>query len=276
MILELATLLTPEVAQAAGTAETLNWGFPPNIAALLTLSLLEIVLGVDNIVFIAIVSEKAPAHLRRKVMRIGLVAGAGMRLLLLFSVTWLMKMSTTLFTLWGQAISGKDLVLIAGGGFLLVKSTLEIHHMIAAHAHKDGHQDDHAEPGAGRAAMKVAGGLILQIMMIDLVFSLDSVITAVGMTKDMWAIIGAIVIAVVVMLFAAEPVAKFVGRYPAMKTLALAFLIMIGVLLIADGFESHLPRGYVYFAMVFSIGVELVNMAAERKSNSGTRQDGAV
>lgn len=273
MMLETIALLTPEVAQAAEAAEQLNWNFPPNIAALLTLALLEIVLGVDNIVFIAIVSEKAPAHLRRKVMRIGLIAGACMRLLLLFSVTWLMKMSATLFTVWGQAISGKDLVLIVGGGFLLVKSTLEIHHMIAAHGHKPGGHDDHAPADAKQAAMKVAGGLILQIMMIDLVFSLDSVITAVGMTKDMWAIIGAIVMAVVVMLFAAEPVAKFVARYPAMKTLALAFLIMIGVLLIADGFESHLPRGYVYFAMVFSIAVELVNMAAERKSKRGAATD---
>jgi predicted tellurium resistance membrane protein TerC len=231
-----------------------------NLAALGTLSALEIVLGIDNIVFIAILTGRLPEARRARIRRIGLLLAMGMRIALLLSIFWVMKLTTPLFTISafgiggeeGLAISGKDLVLLLGGAFLIAKATKEIHHKL------EGATESHA---AGARAVTVKSVLV-QIVLLDIVFSLDSVITAVGMANQIWVMIAAVVISVGVMLAFANPVANFVERHPSVKMLALSFLIMIGVLLVAEGLHQHFPRGYVYFAMAFSLLVELLNLRA--------------
>jgi predicted tellurium resistance membrane protein TerC len=217
--------------------------------ALLTLTVLEIVLGIDNIVFISILAGKLPAADRERARKVGLSLAMLMRIALLLSITWVMRLTAPLVRLLGQEISGRDLILIGGGLFLLAKSTFEIH--------------ENLEGEEGHASAKVAvsfASVIVQILMLDLVFSLDSVITAVGMADDVAVMILAVIIAVGVMLVSSAPIGAFVERHPTVKMLALSFLLLIGVSLIAEGFDQHIPKGYIYFAMGFSIFVEMINL----------------
>jgi predicted tellurium resistance membrane protein TerC len=224
--------------------------------ALATLTFLEIVLGVDNIIFISILSGKLPAPQQAKARRLGLLAAMGTRILLLFSLTWISKLTSPWFTIMGQEISGRDLILILGGLFLLAKSTYEIH--------------DKLEGEEGHASKKVAASfasVIVQIMMLDIVFSLDSVITAVGMVRELWVMVTAVIVAVLIMMLSAEPISEFVHRHPTVKMLALSFLLLIGVSLIAEGFDQHISKGYIYFAMGFSVFVEMINLRLRKKTD---------
>jgi predicted tellurium resistance membrane protein TerC len=224
--------------------------------ALATLTFLEIVLGVDNIIFISILSGKLPAPQQAKARRLGLLAAMGTRILLLFSLTWISKLTSPWFTIIGQEISGRDLILILGGLFLLAKSTYEIH--------------DKLEGEEGHASKKVAASfasVIVQIMMLDIVFSLDSVITAVGMVRELWVMVTAVIVAVLIMMLSAEPISEFVHRHPTVKMLALSFLLLIGVSLIAEGFDQHISKGYIYFAMGFSVFVEMINLRLRKKTD---------
>jgi predicted tellurium resistance membrane protein TerC len=221
--------------------------------ALATLTFLEIVLGVDNVIFISILSGKLPEDQQARARRLGLLGAMGTRLLLLFSLTWIAKLTTPWFTVVGTEISGRDLILILGGLFLIGKSVYEIH--------------DKLEGEEGHASKKVAASfasVIVQIMLLDIVFSLDSVITAVGMVKILWVMIAAVVIAVAIMMLSAEPISAFVHRHPTVKMLALSFLLLIGLSLIMEGFEQHIPKGYIYFAMGFSIFVEMINLRLKK------------
>jgi predicted tellurium resistance membrane protein TerC len=223
--------------------------------ALLTLTVLEIVLGIDNIVFISILAGKLPKHQRDRARKVGLSLAMVIRILLLMSITWVMRLTTPLFSVAGQEISGRDLILILGGLFLIAKSTFEIH--------------DKLEGEEGHASTRVAasfGAVIVQILLLDIVFSLDSVITAVGMANDVLVMVLAVVIAVGVMLVSAGSISEFVERHPTVKMLALSFLLLIGVSLLAEGFEQHIPKGYIYFAMGFSIFVEMINLRVRAKT----------
>jgi predicted tellurium resistance membrane protein TerC len=225
------------------------------LIALLTLTFLEVVLGVDNVIFISILAGKLPHDQQGKARRTGLLAAMGMRILLLLSITWIMRLTQPLFSVIGREISGRDLILICGGLFLIYKSTIEIH--------------DKLEGEEGHGSTKVAptfGAVILNIMVLDIVFSLDSVITAVGMADDVSVMIAAVVIAVGIMMFLAAPISTFVGKHPTVKVLALSFLLMIGVALIGDGLGFHIPKGYIYFAMGFSVFVEMINLRVRAAS----------
>jgi predicted tellurium resistance membrane protein TerC len=232
----------------------LNWVTDPAIwVALLTLTALEIVLGIDNIIFISILAGRLKPEEQGKARFIGLAVALVSRLLLLLSLAWIVKLTAPLFTVLRQEISGRDLVLITGGLFLLAKSTHEIH------ARLEGDQDT--------TAAKVAPTLfsvIVQIMILDLVFSLDSVITAVGMVDELPVMIAAVVIAVGVMMVSAGTISSFVDRHPTVKMLALSFLLLVGMALIAEGFDQHIPKGYIYFAMAFSVMVEMLNLRAAK------------
>ncbi|HEX5962691.1 MAG TPA: TerC family protein [Gemmatimonadales bacterium] len=221
--------------------------------ALLTLTVLEIVLGIDNVIFISILAGKLPPEKQARARRLGLGLAMFMRIALLFSITLITRLTTPLFTVLGEEISGRDLVLILGGLFLLAKSTREIHERL--------------EGEEGEASIKVRPSLVsvlVQIMLLDIVFSLDSVITAVGMAEDLGVMITAVVIAVGFMMVFARPVSEFVERHPTIKMLALSFLLLIGLALVADGLNQHIPKGYIYFAMAFSVGVELLNLRMRR------------
>jgi predicted tellurium resistance membrane protein TerC len=223
--------------------------------ALLTLTALEIVLGIDNIIFISILVGRLPEHQRSKGRVLGLGFAMFTRILLLLSLTWVMKLTSPLFTLPMTEISGRDLILIGGGLFLLWKSTMEIHESLEG-------------TGEERSAAAMAGfaATIAQIAVIDIIFSLDSVITAVGLAQDVAVMIIAIVLAVLVMMFASKAIGEFVDRHPTIKVLALSFLVVIGVALIAEGFDWHVPRGYIYFAMAFSTVVEMLNIRMRKKA----------
>jgi predicted tellurium resistance membrane protein TerC len=221
--------------------------------ALTTLTLLEIVLGVDNIIFISILVGRLPQAQRQRARLLGLGFAMGTRILLLLLLTWIMRLQATLFSVLGVDISGRDLILIGGGLFLLAKATLEIHDSLEG-AEGEGH-------GAARANFI---SIIIQIGLIDIVFSLDSVITAVGLADDVGVMIVAIVIAVAVMMFAAGAIGRFVDEHPTVKMLALSFLVLIGVALIAEGVDVHIPKGYIYFAMAFSVVVEMLNIRIRR------------
>lgn len=223
--------------------------------ALITLTALEIVLGIDNIIFISIQAGKLPEHLQNKARRIGLGLALVTRIVLLFSLSWLMGLTTPLFTVWGNEISGRDLILITGGLFLLWKSTMEIHEKL----------EGEEVLSSGRVATTF-GSVIFQILLLDIVFSIDSIITALGMADQLSVMIAAVVIAVVFMMVFSEKISTFVEQHPTIKMLALSFLLMIGVALIGDGFDMHIPKGYIYFAMVFSVFVEMLNLKL-RKSN---------
>jgi len=218
--------------------------------ALATLTALEIVLGVDNIIFISILVGRLPEAQRNKARTIGLALAMGTRILLLFSLSWMMTLTTPLLDLFGRGISGRDLILIGGGLFLLWKSVHEIHNSL----------EGEADAKAGAAVRATFGGVLVQIAIIDIVFSLDSVITAVGLVDQLSVMVIAIVIAVGVMMVAARPIGEFVERHPTIKMLALAFLILVGFALVAEGWDFHVPKGYIYFAMAFSVGVEMLNL----------------
>ena len=228
-----------------------------NLIALLTLSSLEIVLGIDNIVFISILVSKLPAERRKSAWRIGLLLAMGMRIALLLAITWVMGLTRPLFDLLAHSFTGRDLILLFGGLFLVAKATWEIHDKL-----EGGHEQ------GGQKGPRVAsyGAILAQIMMLDMVFSLDSVITAVGMARAVEVMIAAVVIAVVVMMVFASRIGAFIERHPTVKMLALAFLLLIGVVLIADGFGQHVSKGYIYAAMAFSLFVELLNLRVRRVS----------
>jgi predicted tellurium resistance membrane protein TerC len=222
--------------------------------ALLTLTLLEIVLGIDNVIFISILAGKLPTEPEQKRARsIGLMAALVMRVLLLLSIAWIVKLTAPWFTILGQEISGRDLILLVGGLFLIAKATHEIHEKLEG---EEGEKVVKATPKLS--------AIIIQIMALDIVFSLDSVITAVGMAKDIGVMITAVIISVGIMLFSAGAISGFVNRHPTVKMLALSFLLLIGTALVAEGLEFHIPKGYIYFAMAFSVLVELLNMRMRR------------
>ena len=222
--------------------------------ALATLTALEIVLGIDNIIFISILVSRLPERQRNFGRRVGLLMAMVMRLALLFSIAWVMGLTETWFTVLGQEISGRDVILI-GGLFLLAKSTHEIHNSL------EGEEESHVPTGT-----VTLGSVLFQITVLDIVFSLDSVITAVGLVEQVSIMAIAIIIAVGVMLMAARPIGEFVDRHPTVKILALAFLILVGVTLIVEGFDVHVPKGYIYFAMAFSVAVEMLNLRLRRKA----------
>ena len=233
----------------------MEWLADPSIwMGLATLVILEIVLGIDNLVFIAILADKLPPDQRDRARVIGLALALGMRLVLLAALSWIMRLTTPLFEVWGHPFSGRDLILLGGGLFLLWKSTMEIHAALEG-------SDEH---GVARVHANFAA-IVTQIALIDIVFSLDSVITAVGLVNQIPVMIAAIIVAVGVMMFTAGAISAFIERHPTIKMLALSFLVVIGVLLIAESFGLHVPKGYVYFAMAFSAGVEMLNIRLRQK-----------
>ena len=228
---------------------------PQSWIALITLTALEIVLGIDNIIFISILVAKVPAEKQAQARITGLGLAMISRILLLFSLTWIMRLTRPFFTVLGNEISGRDLILIAGGLFLLVKSTLEIHDKLEG---TEGHASE-------RTAASGYASILVQIMLIDIVFSLDSVITAVGMASELAIMVAAVVLAVCFMMMASRSISQFVESHPTVKVLALSFLLLIGMALIADGFDLHIPKGYIYFAMAFSVFVEMINLRIRGK-----------
>ena len=219
------------------------------LLALVTLTFLEVILGVDNVIFISILSGKLPQAQQLKARRTGLLGAMVMRILLLLSIAWIIRLTAPLFTVLEWEISGRDLILIGGGLFLLGKATVEIHDRL----------EGEEEHGSARVAPSF-GAVIAQIMALDLVFSLDSVITAVGMAEDITVMVAAVVLAVGIMMVSAESISGFVNRHPTVKVLALSFLLLIGLSLIGDGLDMHIPKGYIYFAMGFSVFVEMINL----------------
>ncbi len=238
-MIEIAHLSNPEIWIALGT-----------------LTFLEIVLGVDNVIFISILSGKLPEHQQARARRLGLLGAMLTRVLLLFSLAWIIRLTAPWFTILGQAISGRDLILIVGGLFLIGKAVFELHHKL------EGHE---ATTGPKKAAATMAGVLV-QILLIDIVFSLDSVITAVGMVDVIGVMVAAMILAVSVMLFSAGPLSRFIERHPTITVLALSFLIVIGVNLVAEGLGQHIPKGYTYFAMAFAVIVEMLNLKVRGKA----------
>ena len=233
----------------------MDWLFNPEIwIALVTLTILEIVLGVDNIIFISILSAKVPEHQQRSARRLGLALAMFVRIGLLLSISWIIQLTEPLFAVAGHDFSGRDLTLLLGGLFLLAKSTYEIHESL------EGHEGD----GVTQATASFTS-VILQILVLDIVFSLDSVITAVGMVEQVGVMIAAIVIAIGVMLLSAEAISAFVNERPTVKILALSFLLLVGFSLVAEAFHQEVPKGYLYFAMAFSVFVELVNQRVRRQ-----------
>ena len=238
-----------------------------NLIALLTLTAMEIVLGIDNIVFLAILTGKLPEHQQSKARRIGLFLAMLMRILLLFTLTWIMRLTQPLFSVLGHAVSGRDLILLAGGVFLIAKATWEIHDKLEV-----------PQPHGPTARVTASfGAAIAQIVALDAIFSLDSVLTAVGMARNIAVMVAAVVIAVGVMLVFADAVTRLIERHPTLKMLALSFLLLIGVMLVAEGSGRHIEKGYIYFAMAFSLGVELLNMRVRRHGTlPPVREDAAA
>ncbi|HEX2191543.1 MAG TPA: TerC family protein [Longimicrobiaceae bacterium] len=238
----------------------MDWLADPSIwIGFLTLTVLEIVLGIDNIVFISILAGKLPASQQARARTIGLALAMITRVLLLLSLAWIMRLTAPLFEVFEQEISGRDLILISGGLFLVAKSTREIHHKLEG--------EDRTEVGVHPSFRSV----IIQILLLDIVFSLDSVITAVGMVDEVGVMIAAVIVAVGVMLLSAGAIGRFVDRHPTVKMLALSFLLLIGVTLMAEGFGQHVSKGYIYFAMGFSVFVELLNLRLQRKAGPPVR-----
>ena len=224
-----------------------------NLIALVTLTALEVVLGVDNVIFISILAGKLPAQDQARARRVGLLAAMVMRILLLFSLAWIVRLTEPLFSVLGKAISGRDIILLGGGLFLLAKATMEIHERL--------------EGVEGERSARVApsfGAVIFQIMLLDIVFSLDSVITAVGMADSLTVMVIAVVLAVGIMMLSSGAVSEFVQRHPTVKVLALSFLLLIGMSLVGEGLGQHIPKGYIYFAMAFSVFVEVINIRVRK------------
>jgi predicted tellurium resistance membrane protein TerC len=233
----------------------MDWIFDPQSwIAFSTLLALEIVLGIDNVVFISILAGKLPASQQAKALYLGLGLAMLMRIVLLFSISWVIGLTAPLFTVFQQEISGRDLILLIGGLFLIAKSTHEIHERL------EGEEND----SSAAAAASTFTSVIVQILLLDIVFSLDSVITAVGMVEDISIMVSAVIIAVLFMMVFARPVSDFVDRHPTVKMLALSFLLLIGMTLIAEAFDRHIPKGYIYSAMAFSIFVEMLNLRARK------------
>jgi predicted tellurium resistance membrane protein TerC len=222
-------------------------------ASLLTLTALEIVLGIDNVIFISILTGRLPRHQQRRAQILGLGLAMVMRLLLLFSLSWVMQLTSDLFTVAGEGISGRDLILLIGGAFLIAKATREVHNSLEGEEH-----------GHGGAAVATMGSVLAQIAIVDMVFSLDSVITAVGMVDDIAVMVAAVVFAVLIMMIAAGPISRFVDEHPTVKMLALSFLLLVGFTLVGEGVDFHTPKGYIYTAMAFSFGVEMLNIRAKK------------
>ena len=223
------------------------------IVALISLTSLEIVLGVDNVIFISILTNKLPMAQQGRARRMGLLAAMGMRILLLAFIVWIIRLTAPFFYILGHPISGRDLILIGGGLFLLAKSTTEIHQRLDG---EEGHSSARVQPSFT--------AIITQIVLLDIVFSLDSVITAVGMANEIIIMVTAVILAVGVMMFSAGPISSFVNRHPTVKVLALSFLLLIGMSLVGDGLGMHIPKGYIYFAMGFSVLVELINLRVRK------------
>jgi predicted tellurium resistance membrane protein TerC len=238
-----------------------EWLTSDALVALLTLTVLEIVLGVDNVIFISILAGKLPQEQQARARQLGLGLALIMRILLLLSISWIASLTTPLFSVLGFDLSGRDLILLGGGLFLLAKATYEIHERLEGEQHG-------AEGGAAAASFT---SVIIQILLLDIVFSLDSVITAVGMAEQLWVMITAVVIAIAIMLVAAGTISDFVNKHPTVKMLALSFLLLIGFSLVAEGLHFHIPKGYIYFAMGFSVLVEALNLrvtASRRKQHT--------
>jgi predicted tellurium resistance membrane protein TerC len=219
------------------------------LIALATLTFLEVILGVDNVIFISILASKLRGDQQARARRLGLAAAMITRILLLMSLAWIIRLTAPLFTVFGEEISGRDLILLVGGLFLLGKATLEIHERLEG---EEGHGSSKVYPSFG--------AVIFQIMLLDIVFSLDSVITAVGMAEDISIMVTAVIVAVAIMMFSAGAISDFVNRHPTVKVLALSFLLLIGLSLIGESFDMHIPKGYIYFAMGFSVFVEMINL----------------
>ena len=232
---------------------------PAAWAALVTLIVMEVVLGIDNLIFISILSNKLPEHQRSRVRRIGISLALVMRLALLSMIAWIVGLTAPVFTVMGNEFSWKDIILIAGGLFLVWKATKEIHHTVDP-------TPSHDVLDKKDVVISNAGAAIFQIILLDLVFSVDSILTAVGMTEHLPIMVVAVLVAITVMLLAADPLANFINKNPTVVMLALGFLLMIGMVLIAEGFGAHLPKGYIYAAMAFSAGVELLNMWSRKAS----------
>lgn len=235
---------------------------PAAWAALVTLIVMEVVLGIDNLIFISILSNKLPPEHRSRVRRIGISLALIMRLALLSTIAWIVTLTAPIFTLFGNAFSWKDVILILGGLFLVWKATKEIHHSVDPAPSKDLLEKDKKE-----VVINNAGAAIFQIILIDIVFSIDSILTAVGMTEHLPIMVVAVLVAITVMLLAADPLGDFIDKNPTVVMLALGFLLMIGMVLIAEGFGAHVPKGYIYAAMAFSAGVEMLNMWSRRATS---------
>jgi predicted tellurium resistance membrane protein TerC len=244
-------------AAAAPLADAGGMWTAAGLISLLTLVALEVVLGIDNVIFIAILAGRLPASEQAKARQLGIAMAVVSRILLLLSISWVMRLTEPLFTIGTWALSGKALILLGGGLFLIAKSTYEIHDKL------EGAEEHHGGSG-GKGAL---ASVVLQIMIVDIVFSLDSVITAVGMTSHIPVMIIAVMVAATIMLIFSGPISAFVHRHPTMKMLALSFLILIGVMLVAEAFGQHIDKGYIYFAMAFSLGVEFINMRIRAKGS---------
>jgi predicted tellurium resistance membrane protein TerC len=238
----------------------MDWISDPTIwSALLTLTALEIVLGVDNVIFISILSSKLPPEQQNRARIVGLGAAMFMRIALLFAISWLVGLTEPWFELYGHEFSGRDMIMLGGGAFLLFKATTELHEKLEGH-----------EGSEQNVKVTSFASVIIQIMLLDIVFSLDSVITAVGMADDVSVMVAAVIIAVGVMMVAAKPLSEFVQAHPTVKVLALSFLLLIGMSLVAEGFGHHIPKGYIYSAMAFSVFVEIINLRVRSKADTHT------
>lgn len=242
----------------------MTWLMDPQVwMALATLTALEIVLGIDNIIFIAILAGKLPLHQQARGRTVGLILAMLTRVALLFSISLIMRLTAPLFSLLGNEISGRDIILILGGLFLLMKSTLEIHDNLEGPEH----HKDAPDPSAGKPFL----GIVVQIALFDIVFSIDSVITAIGLAEQLAVMVAAIIIAIIVMIFMAGTISDFVETHPTIKMLALSFLLLIGFALVGEGFELHIPKGYIYFAMAFSVFVEMLNLRVRKRAAAPVR-----
>ncbi len=229
-------------------------------SAFITLTILEIVLGIDNIIFLTLMVNRLPEHQRPLARQLGLIGAMGARVLLLFSIAWVAKLTAPLFSVLGQEVSGRDLVLLFGGLFLIYKAVVEIHASLEG-------EDDESLPKQKAATFM---GVITQIAIIDIIFSLDSVITAIGLADDVYIMVAAVMVAIVVMMFSARAIGDFVEEHPTVKMLALAFLVMVGAVLVAEGLGHHMPKGYLYFAIAFSLAVEFLNLRMKKNKKSKT------